>query len=423
MNIIHGMNGSTYRPRALGRVVEDALRTHPVVVVSGGRQTGKTTLVRNLPSAGQRRFETLDDLETLELARRRPEDLLARGTRLTIDEVQRAPEFLLAVKRDVDGRRRPGRFLLTGSANLLLMKRVADSLAGRAIYLLLSPFTGGEKRGEGTTPNWTDVLRCSTVREAMRRLADLRPPSVDWRSEVLRGGMPRAVLARTRRERQAWFDGFVATYLERDLRDVSQVASLLDFRRLMGLACQRVGQVLNQSELARDAGLAQATAHRYLNLLETTFQISRVTAYSVSRTKRLVKSPKLFWRDAGLAAHMAGIGQMMDVSSSALAGALLENLVLCGLLAWRETSPAGPQVHYWRTTGGAEIDFVIESGRKLLPIEVKASAQVRVDDLRHLEAFQREHAERAPLAVLLHDTPVPRVLARGIVGLPISAYL
>ncbi len=423
MNIIHIMNSSAYRPRALSRVVEQALRTHPVVVVSGGRQTGKTTLVRNLPSAGQRRFETLDDLETLELARRRPEDLLARGSRLTIDEVQRAPEFLLAVKRDVDGRRRPGRFLLTGSANLLLMKRVADSLAGRAVYLLLSPFTGGEKRGEGTTPNWTDVLRCSTVRDAMRRLAELRPPATDWRSEVLRGGMPRAVLARSRRERQAWFDGFVATYLERDLRDVSQVASLVDFRRLMGLACQRVGQVLNQTELARDAGLAQATAHRYLNLLETTFQISRVTAYSVSRTKRLVKSPKLYWRDAGLAAHMAGIGQGKDLSSSALAGALLENLVLCGLLGWRETSPAGPQIHYWRTTGGAEIDFVIELGRRLLPIEVKASAQIRVDNLRHLEAFQREHAERAPLAVVLHDTPVPHVLARGIVGLPISAYL
>ncbi len=418
------MNNFTYRPRALSRVVEEALRRHPVVVVSGARQTGKTTLVRNLPSAGKRHFETLDDLETLELARRRPEELLARGDRLTIDEVQRAPEFLLAVKRDVDARRRPGRFLLTGSANLLLMKQVADSLAGRAVYLLLSPFTGGEKRGEGTTPNWTDVLRCSTVRQAMGRLAELRPPSTDWRVEVLRGGMPRAVLARSGRERQAWFDGFVATYIERDLRDLSQVASLPDFRRLMGLACQRVGQVLNQSELARDAGLAQATAHRYLNLLETTFQICRVPAYSVSRTKRLVKSPKLYWRDAGLAAHLAGLGQVKDLSgSSALAGALLENLVLGGLLAWRETSPAGPQIHYWRTTGGAEIDFVIESGKRLIPIEVKAAARVRVDDLRHLEAFQSEHTDRAPLAVVLHDTETPHILTRGIVGLPISAYL
>jgi predicted AAA+ superfamily ATPase len=423
MNIIHVMNSSTYHPRALSRVVEAALRTHPVVVLSGARQTGKTTLVRNLPSTGRRHFETLDDLDALELARRRPEELLARSDRVTIDEVQRAPEFLLAVKRDVDARRRPGRFLLTGSANVLLMKQVADSLAGRAVYLLLSPFTGGEKRGEGTTPDWTAVLRCATVRQAMSRLAALKPPPTDWRSEVLRGGMPRAVLARSRRERQAWFDGFVATYLERDLRDLSQVASLVDFRRLMGLACQRVGQVLNQSELARDAGLAQATAHRYLNLLETTFQIIRLPAYAVSRTKRLVKSPKLYWGDAGLAAHLAGIGPMKDLSSSALAGALLENLVLCGLLAWREISPAGPQIHYWRTTGGAEIDFIIESGRRLLPIEVKAAARVRVDDLRHLEAFQSEHAERAPLAVVLHDTEAPHILTRGIIGLPISVYL
>jgi hypothetical protein len=159
MIIIHGMNDRHYRTRALAPVVDKALETHPVVVVTGGRQTGKTTLVLNLAASKAREFMTLDDLDVLELAQKRPADLLGRASRLTIDEIQRVPDLLLSIKKDVDRRRRRGRFLLTGSANLHLMRGVADSLAGRAVYLLLAPFTGGEKRGEGTVPAWSELLK------------------------------------------------------------------------------------------------------------------------------------------------------------------------------------------------------------------------------------------------------------------------
>ena len=417
------MNRLHYRPRALAPIVEEALDTHPVVVVSGSRQTGKTTLVQNLPTSSQRRFETLDDLETLELARKRPEDLLARAQRLTIDEVQRVPELLLAIKRDVDKRRKRGRFLLTGSANLLLMREVADSLSGRAVYLLLSPFTGGEKRGEGSVPPWDTVLSCESAGEVLERFTDQQPSKTDWRREILRGGMPRAVLSRSAREREAWLDGFVVTYLERDLRDISQVSSLPDFRRLMGLAVHRVGQLLNQTELARDAGLSQATAHRYLNLLETTFQTHRLPAYSASPAKRLIKSPKLYWRDAGLAAHLAGLQGIKELRESRLLGPLLENLVLAGLLAWRETARPKPELNFWRTAGGAEVDFVVESKRRLLPIEVKASKRVRLDDLRHIEIFLSDHARRAQFGVVLHDTSAAHLITRQIVGLPVAEFV
>jgi len=422
MIIIQIMNQPRYRSRALEPAVEAALKAHPVVVVSGARQTGKTTLVQHLPSSGERAFETLDDLDTLELARKRPEDLLLRAPRTTIDEVQRAPELLLAIKKAVDRNRRRGRFLLTGSANLLLMRQVADSLSGRAVYLLLSPFTGGEKRGEGSVPPWTEVLSSRTAEGVLEKVAGLNMSVGDWMREILRGGMPQAVLSRSARERQAWFEGFVTTYLERDLRDISQVSFLPDFRRLMGLAVHRLGQLLNQTEIARDAGLSQATAHRYLNLLETTFQTHRLPAYAASPSKRLIKAPKLYWRDAGLAAYLAGLHRITDLRGSRLLGPLLENLVLSGLLAWREVTRPRPEILFWRTAGGAEVDFVVEAGSRLLPIEVKAARRARLGDVRHLEIFLSDYTRRARFAVVLHDTDAPHMITRNIIGLPVSAF-
>ncbi len=423
MIIIHIVKEFLYYPRALTSVVEDALRVHPVVVLSGARQTGKTTLVQHLPSAQERSFHTLDDLDVFELAHKRPEELLARGKFLTLDEVQRVPELLLAIKKDVDQHRQRGRFLLTGSTNLLLMRQVADSLAGRAVYLLLAPFTVGEKRGEGTAPPWSHLLTCKTATDVVDLVNGLGPLQADWAQEVLRGGLPLAVLAGSARERALWFDGFVRTYLERDLRDVSQIASLPDFRRLMGLAVHRLGQVVNQTELGRDAGLSQATTHRYLNLLEATFQVHRIPAFAVSAAKRLIKAPKLYWADAGLATGLAGLTEVQTVHTSPLAGALLENLVFSAFLVWRETVHPRPEIFYWRTAGGAEVDLVIEHEARLLPIEVKAAKRISIHDLRHLEIFLADYAERAPWAVVLHDTDQAHVITRRIAGLPVSHFM
>ena len=423
MIIINRMDERHYRPRALTTAVQGALETHPVVVVTGGRQTGKTTLVRDLVASKARDFVTLDDLDALELAQKRPADLLARASRLTIDEIQRAPELLLSIKKDVDRQRRRGRFLLTGSANLHLMRGVADSLAGRAVYLLLSPFTGGEKRGDGTVPPWGEILRLRNPDALLEWGGERAHPAVDWRQEILRGGMPRSVLARTARERFAWFDGFVRTYLERDLRELSQVASLPDFRRLMGLAVHCIGQLVNQTELGRDAGLSQATAHRYLNLLETTYQTHRLPAYSVNPSKRLIKAPKIYWRDTGLAAHLVGLTDKRQLRSSPLAGPLLENSVLSAMTTWPETHPSRPNLFFWRTAGGAEVDFVIEQSGRLLPVEVKSSKRVRLGDVRHLETFLADYGERAPFGIVLHDTSQPHRLTRRIVALPVVAFL
>src|SRR4029077_13044402 len=194
--------------------------------------------------------------------------------------------------------------------------------------------------------------------------------------------------------RALWFGGYIRTYLERDLQEIAAISALPDLRRLMRAACHRIGQMVNQTELGRDVALPQPTVHRYLNLLETSYQLVRVPAFASNRTKRLIKTPKLYWADAGLAMHLAEL-----VSPS---GAHLENLVLTDLLAWRDTRPKQADVFYWRTATGDEVDFVVEAKTGLLPIEVKATARPRVEDARHLRTFRDEYKGRARAALLLH---------------------
>src|SRR5436305_2618432 len=239
MDIIHGVNNMVL-PRLLEAPLSAALRTFPVVVVTGARQAGKSTLVRQVEEGG-RTYLTLDDLEVLERARQEPASLVRGSQRLTLDEVQRSPDLLLAVKQAVDERRTAGRFLLTGSANLLLMHRVSESLAGRAVHLTLWPLARREQLGLGSAGAWP---RLFAVADGDWRdlLAAESAPEEDWRDLARRGGYPTpAVELPGPEERTQWFAGYTRTYLERDLQDLSAVGSLVAFRRLMRMACLRLG--------------------------------------------------------------------------------------------------------------------------------------------------------------------------------------
>lgn len=397
-------------PRLAAAALGRAARVMPVTVVTGARQTGKSTLVRDLAPAGERPYFTLDDLDVLEQASDAPDDLVARAERLTLDEVQRAPQLLLAVKRAVDRRRRAGRFLLTGSANLLLMHQVSETLAGRATYLTLWPMTRREQKGMGRGGIWQELLDAKDD-EWPDVVAAQRIASEDWRTLARRGGYPVPALdLHSEDSRATWFAGYVQTYLERDLRELSAVTSLPDFRRLMRAVCLRLGQLLNQTELGRDVALPQPTVHRWLNLLETSYQLVRLPAYAVNRTKRVIKTAKVYWADTGLALHLAGLGEPV--------GAHLENLVLNDLLAWRDVRLDRPEVLYWRTATGEEVDFVIEAGRSLLPIEVKATARPRVDDAKHLRVFREEYGRRCRPGLVLHTGDAIEWLAPGILAAP-----
>jgi len=402
----------TYQPRHLESTLAKALATFPVVVLTGARQTGKSTLARKLGEGRARHYVTLDDLEMLDRARREPDALVRSAERLTLDEVQRAPDLLLAVKRAVDEDRRPGRFLLTGSANFLLLERISESLAGRAVYLTLWPLTRREQLGLGSVGSWDELF--STESDGWPELlssTSAETPSESWRELARRGGYPLPATALGDPEsRELWLDGYIQTYLERDLRQLSNVSSLIDFRRLMRATCLRLGNLLNQSELGRDVGMPQSTVHGHLSLLEASYQLLRLTPYSVNRTKRLVKSPKIFWADTSLALRLAG--------ESEPRGAHLENLLLCDLMAWKGGHIDAPEILYWRTSTREEVDLVIEWRGQLLPMEVKATSRPHRRDATSLKTFRDEYADTTLPGLLLHDGAEIEWLADGVLAVP-----
>ena len=399
------------KPRWFSSNLQSALRVLPVTVLTGARQTGKTTLTQALEPA--RTYFTLDDVGILDQAERNPDSLLSTRP-VILDEVQRAPQILLAVKRAVDTSRRAGDFILTGSANLLLMKQVAETLAGRAIYLDLPPFCPTE---------WQERTG------ALSPLDRLFAPDFDWRewpdepgdwtAWLVRGGFPPALEINTEADRSLWFAAYVQTYLERDLRQLSAISSLPDFQRLMMLAAQRTGKLLNQADLARDAALSHPTAHRYLNLLETGCMITRLRPLATNPTAALVKAPKLLWTDCGLAAWLAGIRSSAEVTTRMDCGFWLEQTLFQTLETWRSLDPRQRKLHFWRNRSGHEVDFILEEAGKFVALEIKASSQVTANDATGIRAFREDLKRKSSLVrgVVLHSGKV-RPLEDGILALP-----
>jgi predicted AAA+ superfamily ATPase len=409
MNSIHAMEA--IRNRWLARPLQAALKALPVVVLTGARQTGKTTLAQSLPQ--KRTFVSLDDLGILGQAHSDPDSLLASRP-VTLDEVQRAPELLLPVKRQVDRQRKAGDFLLTGSANLLLMGKVAESLAGRAVYLELPPFcpTEWQERVGGLEPlDW--------LFEPDFKLNDWPDEVGDWPSWLLRGGFPSALAAPDEEARKLWFAGYVQTYLERDLRQLSAVSSLPDFQRVMALAAHRCARLLNQSDLARDAALPQPTVHRYLNLLETGCLLVRLGPFTTNPTTGLVKGKKVFWSDAGLAAWLAGIKSGRDLANRLDQGFWLEQAIFQSLQSWRSLDPVGRKLYFWRDRSGREVDFVLEKDGMLVALEIKSSQQVSPSDADGITVFRQSlgQGRRFRCGAVLHAGGA-RPLGQGLWALP-----
>jgi predicted AAA+ superfamily ATPase len=355
-------------------------------------------------------YLSLDDVLIRDQAQREPAALLARHERLTLDEVQRAPDVLLAVKKAVDDRRQPGRFVLTGSADLLLMKGISESLAGRAGYTTLWPLTRREQLGLGETGAWSRLMDVDP--RNWREAVDGQAPEEDsWTELATRGGYPVPAHAlETVEDRRDWFGGYVASYLERDLRQLSAVENLADLRRLMSALAHRIGRVFHQAEVARDLALPTSNVHRYINLLEVSYQLVRISPFAVNRTKRLIKSPKLYWTDTGLALFLAG--------EPPPSGNHLENLIATDLLAWSTLRTGPSSILYWRTASGAEVDFVIETPARVVPIEVKAAGRVSTGDARSLELFLDEYQDRSPAGVMLYTGAETYWLTRRVLAMP-----
>lgn len=384
----------------------------PVVVLSGMRQAGKSTLLLNQPELRNRRYMTFDDFGVLEAARRNPEELVAGEEPFTIDEAQKYPELLNVIKREVDKKRTPGRFLLSGSANFLLLKKVAESLAGRAVYLTLHPFTRREI--QGVTKEIPAIVYF--LGKGIFPKRNVRP--ISWQ-EIMKGGMPSVCLKEVKNP-SIWFRGYEQTYLERDIRTLSQVADLVSFRRLLQLVALRNTKVLNISELARDAKLNVVTTSRYLSLMETSFILSRMPPYLGNRSSRLIKSPKIYLSDTGLASYLAGI-KSLDLNET-LRGVFLENYFAQNLEGVFSAHYPDAKVTYWNIQGRYEVDFIIEIGSETIAIEVKNGSRWQERDLTGIKAYLSS-SKRCRAAILAYNGNDVLKLEDRIWAVPISLLL
>lgn len=404
--------------RHISTAVLEALADTPVVLLHGARQTGKSTLVKQLASGEHpSRYFTLDDPAVLSAAQHDPSGFVtALKEPVVIDEVQKAPALFTAIKAAVDRDRRPGRFLLTGSADVMLLPRLSESLAGRMEILTLWPLSQGEI--EGTKEAFIDAAFSNELPKKIKS-----PQNWDEiLARVLRGGYPviQARLADARRK--AWFGSYVTAILQRDVRDLSGIEGFTQLPRLLSLLAARSTALLNFSELSRSIAIPQTTLKRYIALFEMTFLIQTLPAWSSNLSKRLVKTPKFILNDTGLMAHLLGLNQERLAMENTLAGPLLENFVVMELRKQAAWSKTRPQLFHFRTLTGQEVDFVLEDeAGKLVGIEVKASATVTAKDLRGLYALAELTGKRFRNGVILYTGHETVSFSAQLHAMPISA--
>ncbi|WP_345605520.1 ATP-binding protein [Pseudonocardia adelaidensis] len=385
-------------------------------MVAGPRQAGKSTLAEHVVADAGGTWLTLDDAAVLDAARNDPVGFVSGRTGLVgIDEAQRVPELLLAVKAEVDRERRAGRFLLTGSTRLLGAPKLADSLAGRMEALTLWPFTQAElDDGGGAAPGLID-------RAFGDDLSGIRPPAVP-KSEVLERAMAGGfipALERTDRRRTAWYDSYVQGVIDREVRTVTDATYLRELPRLLRLCAARTSGELNIADLARDIGLSRPTTDSYLAHLEGVFLVQTVPAWSTNLTARVVHRPKVTVTDTGLAARLLGGRLRADAE---LAGRLVETFVAGELRAQAEWSSTRPSLYHFRDRDGAEVDLVLESGDgRVVGVEVKAGATVRAEDLRGLRLLEQRMGGDFAAGLVLCTAPAPSHLGGRLWIMPISA--
>jgi predicted AAA+ superfamily ATPase len=390
--------------RAIVHAIHAAMADTPVVLLNGARQTGKTTLARTMAEKTGAEYFTLDDAATLALAASDPVGFIRnlQGP-VVLDEIQKAPDLFPAIKVSVDKNRRPGRFLLTGSANVLTLPRLSESLAGRMEIIPLFPFSSGELAG--TRERFVTRLFDGTIAKTK-----FTATTQDLAARLMRGGYPEAVRRTADDRRSAWFASYISTILQRDVRDLARVDALHQLPNLLKLLATRTAGLANLADVSRDAGLPHTTLTRYLALLETVFLVHRLPAWSTNMGKRLVKASKLHLVDTGLACHLIGANARRLRDDRALFGRMLETFVVGELrkqLSW--VAPHASLYHF-RTAGGSEVDVVLEQADgSVAGVEVKGSATVTASDFVALQALRDQLGNqfRTGLVLYLGDRVIP----------------
>ena len=403
--------------RNLDHSLLQALSDNPVVLLNGARQTGKTTLIRGLTAKQHpAQYLTLDDAGVLAAVKADPAGFLAGlGGPVALDEIQRAPELFIAIKALVDKDRRPGRFLLTGSANVLLLPRLSESLAGRMEVLTLRTLSQGEI--EGVREGFIDAIF-----GALPALSGRGPNAADVLHRILRGGYPEILRRLGEDRRKAWFGSYLTTILQRDVRDIANIDGLTELPRLLSLLAARAAALQNFAELSRSSNIPQSTLKRYMTLLETTFLIQTLRPWSGNMSHRLVKTPKVMLADTAMMAHLLGLDSERLASDGHLKGPLLENFVAMEIqkqVAWSKTRP---DLFHFRTQTNQEVDMVLENSNGIIVgIEVKASATIGAEDFKGLKTLAADTGKKFHRGILLYMGTETIPFSAKMHALPVSA--
>ncbi|MGD2099337.1 MAG: ATP-binding protein [Desulfobacterales bacterium] len=402
----------TYIKRSLEPVLKKAAAEFPAMVLTGPRQSGKTTLLQHLFSKSHQ-YVSLEPPDVRASANEDPRSFLELYPPPVIfDEVQYAPDLLPYIKEKIDAERdKNGQYLLTGSQNLLLMERVTESLAGRAAMLRLLPLSQREVEGqpEASLPWESKRSSFKASKFSYREL---------WKG-FLRGSYPE-LKTHPRRDVNLWHASYVQTYLERDVRTLRQVGDLTQFQSFLRALAARSAQLLNITDLARDLGVAVNTAKAWLSVLEATYQVTVLRPYYANVGKRLVKTPKVYFTDVGTLCYFAGLKDPAHAASGPMGGAIMETAVLSEIVKTLTHRGIDPQVYFWRTVAGTEVDIVVEAGAKLVPIEVKLSATPRSAMASALKTFQRDFGDKVLEGYVVHPGNITLPLGSGIKALPFS---
>lgn len=404
-------------PRNIANSLERTAKKSPALLLDGARQTGKSTLIKQLgTNLFAAEYVSLDDLEIQLGAHGSPSDFIRDlPEHVVIDEIQRAPELFLSIKQSIDENRVPGRFLMSGSANVLMLPKLSESLVGRMIIKTLWPLSQGEirKRQE------------DFISAAFASKLTSCESSVTWKQlveMVCRGGYPEVVLANDLRYESDWFESYVKTLIQRDVRELMNIDSINSFPQLLTVLSQRSSMPVNVTDVGRICGIPRTSLLRYISLLESLFVIRFIPAWFVNREKRLIKSPKLLFVDSGLLSYLSKRGRSLLIDDRSAAGQIIENFVGTELLKQIGWSDSIVSLHHFRTQDGHEVDYVLEDDRgRLVGVEVKCSTSVSTSDMSGLKALQAVAAKKFVRGIILYSGNKTIRLSPEITAMPIAA--